>query len=270
MKLETLWHGIKPYVPRQAHPVLKETYWRLTWYWHTRFTALPPAPLRWRVAGSSDIEAFLDGGRQCSQVLRDTLGAVQREWASFEHILDFGCGCGRMLVWLAQDSRSGHLYGTDIDAEAIAWCRNHLRFATFTVNQPLPPLDYPADRFDLIYAMSVFTHLDEDYQFRWLSELRRLTRPGGLVLATVLDADTLQTMRPRRIADVDRALAEAKKAGFLYVVTNTCKGVLPDYYQSTFHTREYVLDRFARYFDILRYLPRAMLGFLDLVVLRKA
>jgi SAM-dependent methyltransferase len=38
----------------------------------------------------------------------------------------------------------------------------------------------------LIYALSVFSHLDEPLQRAWLAEFRRLLRPGGLLVLSVL------------------------------------------------------------------------------------
>jgi hypothetical protein len=40
-------------------------------------------------------------------------------------------------------------------------------------------MDYANEQFDLIYAISVFTHLTEDLQHSWLNELGRVKR-GGL------------------------------------------------------------------------------------------
>ena len=51
--------------------------------------------------------------------------------------------------------------------------------ATFLRNGEEPPLDLPANSFDLVYAVSVFTHLTEHWS-GWLAEMHRLLRPGGL------------------------------------------------------------------------------------------
>lgn len=48
-----------------------------------------------------------------------------------------------------------------------------------------PSTRYADGEFDLIINHSVFTHLDEHYQDRWLEELQRIAAPGGvLVLST--------------------------------------------------------------------------------------
>ena len=97
-------------------------------------------------------------------------------------ILDFGCGAGRVIrYWHGLPAAP---YGTDYNPDLIAWCEQHLPFAKFLVNGPGPPLEYPSDFFGLIYALSVFTHLDEAGQIAWIRELRRIAKPGGYILIT--------------------------------------------------------------------------------------
>lgn len=55
-----------------------------------------------------------------------------------------------------------------------------------TANQLAPPTPYVSGSFDLIYALSVFSHLDEPLQRDWLAEFRRLLRPGGLLVLSLL------------------------------------------------------------------------------------
>ena len=52
-------------------------------------------------------------------------------------------------------------------------------------NGELPPLDEADDSFDLIYAVSVFSHLTDEWP-GWLSELHRLLKDDGILIATFL------------------------------------------------------------------------------------
>ena len=49
------------------------------------------------------------------------------------------------------------------------------------MNGPEPPLPYADDSFDLVYALSVLTHLPVETQRRWLDELARVARDWVLV-----------------------------------------------------------------------------------------
>ena len=123
---------------------------------------VPPPLLRFRVHGAFDLESYLRIGQTCAQNIKDLLGAVGKDLFSFNKVLDFGCGSGRVLRVFHDRPDSCHLYGTDVDEQAIAWCKKHLTIASWSTNNPLPPTAYTDHTFDFIYAISVFTHIDEE------------------------------------------------------------------------------------------------------------
>jgi cyclopropane fatty-acyl-phospholipid synthase-like methyltransferase len=79
----------------------------------------------------------------------------------FERVLDFGCGCGRVMRWLAQEVPPERISGSDIDAPAVEWLAGEIPSATLAVNPGLPPLAFDDQAFDLVLSYSVFSHLDE-------------------------------------------------------------------------------------------------------------
>lgn len=103
------------------------------------------------------------------------------------HLLDFGCGSGRVIRWFLDEARDHEVWGVDFNAEHIAWAQQHLsppfRFALGT---SLPHLPFEDDTFAVVFAGSVFTHISE-LGDAWLLELRRVTRPGGVLYLTVHD-----------------------------------------------------------------------------------
>lgn len=239
---------------------------RLIYWWHDRrdrrtvlrspFSCVPPTSLRFRVSGGVDLEGFLENGQMGCQDLKKALAKAGKKVEDFASILDFGCGCGRMLLWLMPQAPDAQFYGTDIDAEVIAWCDRCLKGAHLQTNQPSPPLNYPAEMFDFVYANSVFTHIDEDAQFRWLAELQRILKPEGILLLTVCGAHIWSNLP-------DEEAAIVKEKGFLFLPTRGGRADGP------FHTKEYVFQNFSRYFGVLDYLPQGMLDHQDVVVLQK-
>ncbi len=135
-----------------------------------------------RVAGMADRGWFYHSGRESVRELDRILATVDRSLDSFQSILDFGCGCGRMLLWMRELGESRALHGTDVDADAVAWAAEHIPYCQFTANEPDPPLPYGDGAFDLVFNHSVFTHIDEKRQNAWLAELRRVTRPEGFLV----------------------------------------------------------------------------------------
>jgi SAM-dependent methyltransferase len=211
---------------------------------------LPPAELRYRVSSSPDADNFVAIGKTCVKDIESTVRNVGYDVTTSTRILDFGCGCGRTLVHMKDLAPHAQFDGTDIDAGAIDWCRQNLRFANFSVGKASPPTDYASDTFDFIYAISVFTHLDEDFQFRWLEELRRIAEPGGVLLLTV-----------------DSSLVGEKDFVFQRSYED---GLFPAWYQNAFHSKKYVIENFGKYFEVLGYFPRGMNNHQDVVVLCKS
>jgi SAM-dependent methyltransferase len=138
---------------------------------------LPPRRLRVRVAGTTDADWFLRTGRADYDAI-----AAHVPLADVQALLDFGCGCGRVTRYF--HDFAGEVSRSDVNAQAIDWCRGNLRFARFEVNGLAPPLLFADASFDLVYAYSVFTHLTAELQVAWRDELRRVLQPGGRLLVT--------------------------------------------------------------------------------------
>jgi SAM-dependent methyltransferase len=103
---------------------------------------------------------------------------------AMEAILDFGCGCGRVARWW-RDLDGPRIVGCDYDGRLVEWCESSLPFMEAKTNASLPPLPFRDASFDLVYAISLLTHLPEDRQGPWLRDVRRLLKPGGMFLFTV-------------------------------------------------------------------------------------
>ncbi|MDY7002586.1 MAG: class I SAM-dependent methyltransferase, partial [Cyanobacteriota bacterium] len=221
---------------------------------------VPPTPLIVRVHGDSQINGFLQAGWEISRDLKAALKKIGKEFSEFDSVLDFGCGCGRVIIWNSLLSNSTSLYGTDIDAEAISWSQENLEFAKFRVNQALPPIEYEDNQFDLVYLISVFTHINEEMQLQWLQELRRITKPEGIVLIT--------TRRPNTRKEAYELATKLETDGLVFVPSVGEKKIFPDWYKTTYQTEDYVRNRWASEFEIIDYLPGGIRGNQDIVILR--
>ena len=220
---------------------------------------VPPPRLIVRVAGTTDADWFLESGRLAADTIAAALRQANRPLESLGTLLDFGCGCGRVTRrWATLATTEVH--GSDRSAEAIEWCCRNLRFAEFTTNDLEPPAPYPDTRFDLVYALSVFTHLPEQLQRGWIDDLERILRPQGLLLLTVHG----QRYRGRLTASEQRRF----DAGELVVRwpegagSNLC---------SAFHPPSYVKERLAARFEVVEFVPEGATGnpHQDLYLLRR-
>jgi SAM-dependent methyltransferase len=147
----------------------------------------PPLHLANRVGclGTQEdpLAAYESMGAGCKASL---LRILPKDWVwSGKRVLDMGCGAGRLLRHFVPEARQAvGFFGCDIDAESVTWLTRHLS-PPFVVerNEEAPPLPWGDSSFDLIYAISVFTHIS-DHWTDWLLEVHRLLAPRGLAIIT--------------------------------------------------------------------------------------
>lgn len=218
----------------------------------------PPGHLRFRVHGGRDIEGYARNGRMASENLVALFVNGVLQLPAGAKVLDFGCGPGRVMTWFQQEHRDWTFFGTDIDPEAIEWAQKNLGgIATFDCNPHLPPLRYETGFFDFVYSISIFSHLPEDMQSAWLAELSRVTKPGGCLVLTT-HGEVLVPEEHRHVL----------KNGFHYSSGNATDG-LPEFYQTSYQTQEYVRRVWSQYFTIENYFVRGLGNHQDLIVCRK-
>jgi SAM-dependent methyltransferase len=218
---------------------------------------LPPPLLRVKVAGTADREVFLAQGSEAAATIRAALAASGEPIEEVKSLLDFGCGCGRVLrQWALLPDTEVH--GTDYNPSLIAWCRQNLTFATFGVNDLAPPLVYEDARFELVFAISVFTHLTADLERRWIAELHRVLQAGGRLLFSTRGSAWLDHLTQ---AERDTYLAGDRVDRYAEAVGSNLMGV--------FHPVNYVRDRMAPGFVLTRTEPAAFAGQQDLHILTK-
>jgi ubiquinone/menaquinone biosynthesis C-methylase UbiE len=99
-------------------------------------------------------------------------------------VLDFACGAGRQLLHLTRLFPKVQAHACDIRADAIDYLRIAYPKANVYSNKFDPPLLYDDGTFDLIYSVSVFSHLSESDARLWLRELHRVAKPGAILCLT--------------------------------------------------------------------------------------
>ncbi len=131
-----------------------------------------------------DYQRYYENGKKTAQWLVDII----RKHRNLKDaaILDWGCGPARVLRHMPEVVSEANSYsGTDYNDKTIAWCRDNLSQIDFSNNSLMPPLVYPDESFDLIYGISIFTHLSEEAHRKWLDELIRVLKKGGILFLTL-------------------------------------------------------------------------------------
>jgi SAM-dependent methyltransferase len=199
---------------------------------------LPPPELRVLVAGTPDAGWFLRFGRSMFGLLQASLRRGGLEPTELSKVLEFGCGCGRVLQhW--HNVPGPRLYGCDYNPRLIEWCKSNLPYGQFELNRLEPPLPYPDGAFDCVYAISVFTHMAEPLQRQWQAELARVLGPGGALLLTTQG----ESFRP----ELSPSERERFDAGELVVRFDEASGMnLCSAYHPPAYMQRWFGDGFAR------------------------
>lgn len=100
-------------------------------------------------------------------------------------VLDFGSSTGRVARHWSHEPEGFEVAACELTGRMVAWMQRYLDGAVRAHQTgPLPPLPFPDASFGLIYAYSVFTHIDAAEE-AWLDELARLVAPDGRLALTV-------------------------------------------------------------------------------------
>ena len=223
---------------------------------------IPGQDSRYRVHGNAGESSFLNLGlllaSQIDRLARQYAGVSLEDAA----VLDWGCGCGKVARYLSD--RCPDYTGIDIDKENVQWCSSHLPGAYHHIDTS-PPTSLASSRFDLIFGISVFTHLTETSQVQWLAELSRLAKPGATVLVSTLG--NLGACR----SGSPPTFEMLQTSGYLDTGADTIlEGFAPDgYYRTAFHSKKYIESTWSKYFSVVDVVEGAIAGHQDFVILRK-
>jgi len=225
--------------------------------------------LRFKVHGARDSKSYLAVGQRIKNDLDNILLENTKKECieNFENVFEFGCGCGRVSMWINPE-RKLKFYGSDINGRAISWCKKNLGFGNFSTNNKIPPLKFSNDFFDLIYCISVFTHLDENEQFKWLDEMYRILKPNGYLLISFSGFENMPDQKELEISKNDGIL----KKGFVFLKNKSFfkRILLGDNAMGlAYHTKNYVLEHYSKIFKIIKYVNRGINNHQNLLVLQK-
>jgi len=216
---------------------------------------IPPAWLIQAFTGSPDTIDHIESGKRSAGFYVDLYDRLCGDYDDVKRVLDFGCGCGRVLSRMPTGGGVRY-FGVDLHEAALQWLRTTMPEATFLAGSEMPPVEIGAEEIDLVYSVSVLTHLDREQEGAWLDEWHRLLRPGGHVIATFRAEDWVEQ---NTIARQKQAIRQAWSAndGFCYQKHRYWEGIFPEFYSGTYQTIDYVRSTWGKRFEILTIVPAA-------------
>jgi SAM-dependent methyltransferase len=132
---------------------------------------------RTSVAGTTDIHEYERSGDATASDI-----AELAQVTTSDTVLEIGCGTGRIGSKLA--SRCGQWIGADVSTNMLRHAREALKGQANASFLPLNGVDLSGVHdatIDVAYCSGVFMHLDEWDRFRYITEMRRVLKPGGRI-----------------------------------------------------------------------------------------
>jgi ubiquinone/menaquinone biosynthesis C-methylase UbiE len=112
--------------------------------------------------------------------IADAANAVSRRKINVRRILDFGSGIGNSVPWFRKYFPVSELICADVSLKSMAVARQRYPGPESYVEIAGETLPVPDQSFDLAFTACVFHHIPPAEHIHWFTELRRVTRPGGL------------------------------------------------------------------------------------------
>jgi SAM-dependent methyltransferase len=154
---------------------------------------------------------FLTMGKHFASILIDKCGLK-----SDSHILDIGCSVGRNAIPLTEIVTTGEYRGFDVVKNSIDYATRTItpKYPNFifehvniyngvynmdrilALNSEMYHFDYSSDKFDIVFLVSVFTHMITKDVEAYMKEIVRVLKPGGKLFITyfILDDDSKAAM----------------------------------------------------------------------------
>jgi hypothetical protein len=164
--------------------------------------------------------------------------------------------------YLARDVAPGRLYGCDPVEGILDVCRATGVVGTFATSEFLPEQLPFAERFDLVFAFSVFTHLSEAAHERCLLALHHSLQPGGIMIVTVRPPAYLHDCQSLRTVLEALQPGEQESLPRYLFVPHSAVPAHPQYrgeggmdYGETVITMAYLRERWSSLFELLEVSP---------------
>ena len=200
-----------------------------------------------RIAPRDDIFHFFAGHPTSTNPLRDYLAdgwrtlaelmqlleAVDRPLLKLASVLEFASGHGRFTRHLVKAIGPQRVTVSDVVADAVGFARDTFGVQGF-VSDPQPEAVPWPRRYELVFVLSLFSHLPRHSWARWLASIWRAVAPGGLLVLSTHGAEAAR--RAGEVLD-DR--------GFFFAASSESSAIDAQEYGTSFTSEAFVREQVA-------------------------
>lgn len=137
------------------------------------------------------IQAYFDGGEDCAKKFASLVADYS---PMAESILEFASGYGRVARYAKQVMPQAEWISSDIHSEAVDFLNQKIGISAFPSAHS--PSEWLSDRtFDVVFALSFFSHMPDRTFMAWINKLFASVRPEGVLIFTTHGADSIRMMK---------------------------------------------------------------------------
>jgi SAM-dependent methyltransferase len=218
----------------------------------------------------AEIASYVERAGNVIRLIDEVLDTAGKTVDDIDKWLDFGCGYGRVIRFLAERVPRERIFASDVIKEGVRFCQSE--FGVQPVHSAADLTSVELGSYDFIYAISVITHLNERNSSAFLRLLGESLNPGGIAMFTTHGEWSIENvseyggeyeLRKTKIADAVR------DRGIAYVPYSFVR----EDYGMTWHSREYIerqmADAHGEQLALIFFRPHALDGHQDVYAFQR-
>ena len=227
------------------------------------------------IAPQDDIFHFFDGHPTSINPIRDYLAdgwrtlselmllleRVDQPLARCQSVLEFASGHGRFTRHLVKALGAERVTVSDVVVDAVDFSRQAFGVQGFASQAKAEDVNWP-QQYELVFVLSLFSHLPKSSWTRWLRKLWASVAPGGLLVFTTHGDEAVR-----------RAGVTLDESGYFFAASSESNAIDAQEYGTAFTSEAFVLQRMAETCGTDALVHRAPVHFWnhqDAYVLRRA
>lgn len=190
-------------------------------------------------------------------------------------VLDFGCSSGRVIRNLKVAFPAIDAWGCDPRARSIEFIAPLVPSVNWFVSSTVPPImSGKLPLFDLVFAISVWSHFSEERALEWFAEMARIIRPGGRLVFSTHGLRSIRHLTthpkgPMPAAHGERIVARLK-AGQFHYQRYPAGSEFDEHWGMAFMPRDWCAARLSGHWTVERFAPGLAMMNQDVYVLRRS
>ena len=200
-----------------------------------------------------------DGWRTLAELML-LLEQVGQPLTQCQSVLEFASGHGRFTRHLVKALGAPRVTVSDVVVDAVDFSRGAFGVQGFASQSKPEDVQWP-QRYDLVFVLSLFSHLPQSSWTRWLRQLWRAVSPGGLLVFTTHGDEAAR-----------RAGVTLDENGYFFAPSSESNAIAAQEYGTTFTNEAFVraqLGELDEAGDVAAFAPVSFWHHQDAWVLRK-